>query len=343
MVIGLAAAAAIGGATASYDAYGSWLLACDNGLTCVAKGFQDGGGDVLSEVDLTRTAGPRGALRLVIASDHPFTLSDVKIDGKPAGLGPPAWRLEPADQVHGPSIATDRLDAARALVARLRNATTLSLGPGGEVPLEGISAALLRMDERQGRLNGVTALIRTGAAPSAQVPPAPPLPKIPERKVTAALAAGEDKRLIARVRAAMAPVFKQEDCETGLDQAPAAFPLGERQGLVFIPCLQGAYQGSSLVYIVPRSGGAPVHFAPTLPVLGKDLENDPMTVMTEVDFDPDAGALTTTAKGRGIADCGMSAAYRWDGERFQLAELSLQQACGGIEPGDWPTVFSSTK
>jgi len=49
------------------------------------------------------------------------------------------------------------------------------------------------------------------------------------------------------------------------------------------------------------------------------------------------------AKGRGLTDCGMSAGWIWDGKGFVLSDFSLQIPCGGVYPGDWPTLFRSTK
>jgi hypothetical protein len=53
--------------------------------------------------------------------------------------------------------------------------------------------------------------------------------------------------------------------------------------------------------------------------------------------------LGDTAKGRAMADCGMSANWIWDGTAFRLADMALQQSCGGIEASDWPVLFRSTR
>jgi hypothetical protein len=66
-------------------------------------------------------------------------------------------------------------------------------------------------------------------------------------------------------------------------------------------------------------------------------------MFTEADFEPSTGTLSLAAKGRGLADCGMSASWIWNGNTFDLSALSLQQACGGVAAGDWPTLFRSSQ
>jgi len=322
----------------SYNSYKSWFVACDNELACVAKGVSEAGADITIE----RQGGPTGTLVAFIRATQAFRLADIRIDGQPARLSGPAWQISVSDDE---TIATSSdLVAIRSLVQRLRNASKVSLGESTEVPLDGFAAAMLRLDERQGRLGGVTALFRPGPAPASQVPARPPIPKIPNHPISATLQKGEEARLIAGVRADQRAVFDKEECEkdpTAME--PEAHALDDGQALVLIPCMMGAYQGTSLAFIAPRGGGHARRLIAPTPYLGSDADHPDGGYFTEGEFDPGTGTLSVHAKGRGLGDCGMSASWIWDGKAFRLSEMSLQQACGGVGPGDWPTLFRSSR
>ncbi len=330
--------AAPGGIVQSYDSYRSWLVACDNTLTCVAKGL--GGDSDGAEITIERPAGPNGALTASISATRRFGLEDVRIDGKPAGLAAPAWRLSASDDET--SATSDDLVAVRALVRRLRNASKVTLAGDDAVPLDGFAAAMLRIDDRQGRSDGATALLKPGARPASHVPSPPPLPRIPDTPIHATLAAGEGVRLIAAVRRDQKAAFAKEECGETPERAEA-YALDTGRALVFIPCIMGAYQGSSLAFIASRAGGPAQRMIAPTPYGGNDSDHANATLFTEPAFDPKTGTLSAAARGRAMADCGMSASWKWTGKAFRLSAMTLQQACGGVEPGDWPTIFRSRR
>ncbi|WP_158298695.1 DUF1176 domain-containing protein [Sphingomonas psychrotolerans] len=322
----------------SYDTYGSWFVACDNTLTCITKGFPDRYQG--SEIRIERDAGPRGSLSASISATHKFALTDIRIDGQPAGLAGPAWEITTSDDET--TATTDNLEVIRALVLKLRSASKVTLAEGDEVPLDGFAAAILRLDDRQHRGGGVTALLRTGEKPASQVPAPPALPRIPNRPVLASFATGEEQRLIRAVRANQKALFEKEGCgET--PEMPEAHALDDSQALVLIPCIMGAYQGSSLAFIAPRRGGAARRLIAPTPYLSNGSDRSDAAYFTEGAFDAKTGTLSMAAKGRGLADCGVSASWIWDGRSFLLSEMTLQQSCGGIEPGDWPILFRSVR
>jgi len=326
------------GTVQSYDGYGSWLVACDNTLSCVVKGFNSS--DQGAEIKIERQAGSNGTLTVSISADQSFTLDAITIDGEPVGLPTASWQVASAD---GETSATsDDLEAIRSLVQRLRNASKVTLG-GHEIPLDGFTAALLRADDRQGRIGGVTALLRAGPKASADVLQPVPLPIIPYHPISQRLDAGEGVGLVATVRSSQTTALEKEDCELGLSTPePEAYALDSRQALVLIPCLQGAYQSSLLAFIVQRDLGQAQRLIAPTPYIGNDPTQSDAAIFTEVSFDPTRGVLSTAAKGRAMADCGSSASWIWDGQKFQLSELTLQNSCGGLAPGDWPTLFRST-
>jgi hypothetical protein len=322
----------------SYDSYQSWFVACDNVLHCVAKGFSEAYAG--AEIDIERDGGPEGKLSLSISADRPFALGDIAIDGRPAALSNPDWSIE--SEGGATTVASDNLPAIRRFFAKLRNGSKLTLGGQAEVSLDGLAAAVLRLDDRQQRTGGVTAIAKPGPLPASRVPAPPPLPRIPYRRITATLKAGEGSRLIAATRAGQKAVFKQEGCEADLTNIePEAHALDERQALVFIPCIMGAYQGSSLGFIVPRAGGPARRLVLPPPYRGNDRERSGAAYFTNVDFNPKTGMLNISVKGRALADCGTAASWVWNGRAFLTTMMALQQACGGVEAGDWPTIFRS--
>ena len=58
--------------------------------------------------------------------------------------------------------------------------------------------------------------------------------------------------------------------------------------------------------------------------------------MVDPEFDPATGILSTTSKGRGLADCGSSESWVWSRGAFRITALNYQDLCGGTAPGDWP-------
>ena len=323
----------------SYDVYKSWLVACDNTLSCEAKGFNQSGDR--AEFVVKREAGPTGALDAWIASEAHFGLDQIKIDGAPVSLGP-GWQRKDDDD--STTVSTSRLATVQDLVKRLRNAKTLDLPDGKSVPLDGFAAALLRMDARQGRAGGETALLARGDRPASLVPPAPRLPQVAAHPITAALAKGEAQKLIDSARGAGAKAFSSESCDDNVEgMDPAAYALDETRALVLIPCIMGAYQGSYLGFLVQRRDRSATLLDLPAPYQGNDASQAALTDLTEADFAPQTGTLAMSAKGRGLADCGFAASWIWSANGFVLSALSMQDACGGLQPGDWPTLFRSTQ
>jgi hypothetical protein len=321
-----------------YAAYKSWYVACDNTGACTARGFPADGGSA-ADVTITRDAGAAGTLTAQIRAQDAFDQTGLTLDGAPLGLTA-GWTKKTSDGET--SLSATGLDSVRAFVHRIRNGAALGLGGDTTVPLDGLSAALLRMDAAQGRVGGVTALLNPGAKPASEVPPPAALPVIPTQAVTASLAPGEAAALIAVAQTANAARLKTEACDTTTDtDQPSAYALSKTQALVLLPCLMGAYQGSSLGTLVNRQDKTVSPLTLPLSFGGNPSPNDPNDMLTGADFEPGTGTLSMAAKGRGLGDCGISASWIWNGAAFQVATLDYQDACGGAEPGDWPTLYRS--
>ena len=322
-------------ATPEPKSFRDWMAGCDNVKTCTALSLPVEGADPIAYLRLERAAGPEGAasLQLKLRGDWktPPRTVQLKLDGAafPAG-GKPLPVSADAD------LATLTFSAAdmAALIESARKATKLTVttsGLTGSISLAGSVAAMLWIDEQQGRLGTTTALIRKG--PNTAVPPAPALPVVAAVPAPPMLDVKTGKQQAASLRAEL----KKSDPDSCEDDAvlveqDEAWALGNKRVLVALACSRGAYNLSSSFYIMPENEPAkatPLSFAGG----GNDLTN--------ASFDPRTGHLAFFDKGRGIGDCGATGGYAWTGSAFVQTEFSQMGECRGISSEDWITVYRS--
>ncbi|MFD1803820.1 DUF1176 domain-containing protein [Mixta tenebrionis] len=314
-----------------------WQVTCNNLNDCDVRNADEN-----MRIVIRHQAGPNGEATLDIMSFDADKAQGIWLDGK-------RWQhaiaLSDADENNDYASAhSNTLDDIQALIAAAKNAMTLSLASDNEVTasLSGLNAALLFVDDRQGRLNNQTALLKTGDIPAVNVPPRPsavspiPVPSAPPLNNAPAL--------IKAVINSQQAVLKQEECEPSAEDIARseAQPLDAQRALVMVNCGMGAYQSSSVLFITPRR--APEQAKQLiLPLPLKDEEGQPNSVswFTNTGYDPHSAQLFHAARGRGIADCGESAAWRYDGENFRLVSYNRQPSCDGGEPGDWPSVWAT--
>lgn len=319
-----------------YKQFNDWIVACDNVGWCEASGMNQ---DDVGMLTLLREPGAKGALSLRLESPKAIDRKRLRADKKPVETDLSQWKVTNEQDYH--TLASEDFATVLGLIGQMRHARHLSFGggEGNRVSLSGFNAALLLMDETQGRLDTGTALLRRGNKPGASVPNAEPEPVIraaplPKRK----LGVAEQNALIAQVRQAQRAAFKVEDCSPGDEEmGTSAAMLDEQNALVMIECLRGAYQVSSMVFKVPLqdpeqaqrlileipAGNSPV---------GKDRDMVTMGAF-------EGGELMHAAKGRGLADCGESMRWIWDGKKFQLLDMTYMGSCRGGEPGMWPVLW----
>lgn len=336
--------------TPVYRQFKDWVVACDNTARCEARGANDISPLMLR---LIAEAGPAGGLSLALESGVPVDVASLRIDGRPLALGTRHWTLSP-ERDGMQTLDSRDPERVRALLRALRNGHELTFGDGEDqrgVPLDGLSASLLLIDETQGRLGNVTALLRTGGKPATQVPAAPVLP--PKLKPAPSLPPLDDdvrQRLIDEVRRTQAALLEKEECHVAMegDHADNAFDtavaLTPREALVLIECWRGAYQSSHLAFRTPIDRPAEVHRL----VLPMPMNPSPdgvgrngWDVFTNAGYNNDDSLLYHMAKGRGMADCGESASWVFDGRDFQLAHWDYLGTCRGGDPGDWPALWRS--
>jgi hypothetical protein len=338
--IGLAALAAAAAAPMParpvYREIKDFVVACDNLRTCVVRWAPEDGDDGFGAyLAITREGGATGAIRVELAAPEENRRPLVRtlmLDGRPLGRDLP-WRGEESPALEG--------EQALAFVRAARNGEVLTFSDGVEtrsVTLRGLTAALLAIDEAQGRLGTVGAYVRTGAAPNATVPAPPPLPVIVARRADAALTAPAG--FAAQVRRANARALS--DCDEARQDADAAYPLTRGEVLVALGCMMHAYQSSMLLLRAPRDAPERAQLV-VMPMAAGDQPPGPddRGRFVEGEWDPKTASFFEAAKGRGLGDCGLSTSWVFDGAAFRLAEAHRMNRCAGGPPGDWPTVYRS--
>lgn len=265
-------------------------------------GLEDGEGDVYAEIDGRRHAG-----------------QNTKMDEEGDVI---AFRT-PSSQ----------------LLQDLGNGSFMALRRGDEqmkVSLGGAAAAFLWIDERQGRLNTPTALIRRGDRPSAEVPAAPAAPRVNVAAAVAQTGLVQDDlspALLAhpKVKECLAETRRGERFEPNVE----VFRLAADKLLWAVPCGEGAYNFNQTYFITPADGTAPQPVVfPTAQGSEQDLVNSR--------YDPKTRTLFAFGKGRGIGDCGRMGVWAWTGERFALLDEKVMPSCTAVPQDLWPTTWRAT-
>lgn len=295
--------------------YGDWSVACDNVGRCGAAPLvpEQAADEDLILYAARREAGPDGRATLSLYTEGRTGEIVIRVDGREIA------RV----RVSSGSVSADLTGASALAVLRAAtNGRRMELVDAdgaaiGEVSLAGAAAAFRFADAEQRRAGSVTAIVARGPAPAARVPPAPAPPSIRAVRPGGAVARLSDPDLAGLRREHGCEVERFDPVMHEVDYAA----LGGGATLALIPCHMAAYQGSSLVYVVRRGTPAPARFDTA------DEDGDPE--LTSPGWDAEAGTLSTYYKGRGLADCGQSQEFAWDGARFRLVEQDDLDPCRG--------------
>ena len=321
LYVALACAVGLFSATpAQSQDYKDWSVACDNILHCEAAGTQteDGDSDPVS-LWLARDAGPGTPLKAKIAVQRD---DDVPIGTLTLKIGKFVLRGLEADAELSPAQASallaHALEADNAEISDGKTRWTLSFA--------GLKAALLKIDDVQGRIGTPGALLRRGNKPEASVPPPKPVPTVRAAAVPKGIAPS-DKVLDAILNEAK----KSGDaCFEDLpdDQDPAASiqAISATQVLVIRDCWRAAYQSGIGVWIAnakPPYRPKRVRF----PVPG----GTPEDTVSNGEFD--GVTMQGYGKGRGLFDCGAGWTWVWTGAQFELTEAWSGPLCRGMPGG----------
>jgi hypothetical protein len=328
-----------------------WYAVCDNGNLCAAY---TGGSTGWILVQIEAGAEGQPGVRVGMWPDGGDALKTpiiLIIDGKRH-----ATTAGPEDTSSAVLPAAD----VRAVIAELAAGHAVSLSAGGEsvdLPVAGASASLLWFDERQGRLDTTTALIRKGSKPASTVLAAPALPAIvaaPAVSQTGFDAPrdpmnSDDDSHNAVLSAALEALPAVKQCREGtsfneyLQKAVTASRLNATTELWGIPCDSGAYNASYAYYLTGLGGTNPrlVNFpgidGATTPT-GEDGDNG---WLINPSYDPATRTLSAFAKGRGLGDCGVAQTWTWTGQAFVLNREQVMSDCWGMVSDFWPTTYRS--
>ncbi|WP_343732937.1 DUF1176 domain-containing protein [Duganella sp.] len=303
-------------AQAQQFTFKDWALACDNTRHCEAVGYQ--AEDAAQPVTLWLGRDAGGNAAVVARIDAQFDQDDT---------GPYTIR---AGKTVVSGIAQGELTAAQValLLPALKDAEVALVSDPRhrwELSLAGLKAALLKIDDLQGRVGTVTALSRPGARPASAVPAALPAPLL--RAVSVPAPRASDAKLLPAILNAL----RDADCEADAPPADSGrnseiARLSASEMLVFQECMRGAYQS---VYAIWRVSDKPPYKAVRIMLPNAEGKLDDM--LTEPYFDK--GVLGSFAKGRGLADCGTSDQWLWTADGFKLKESSIGPMCRGMPGG----------
>ncbi len=194
-------------------------------------------------------------------------------------------------------------------------------------PLSGLSAALLWIDERQGRVGSerVASAAPYGLTPAGQEQTE--TPNVPQAVL--------DRHAI------------DPDCEpfetlaNGRDFTISN--LDAEHTLYLIPCWSAAYNFGWKVYVESAGSIEPQYFADYS--LYSGWTGTPTLV--NVYYDPEFKELGSFYKARGPGDCGSSGTWKWTGYVFRMTEFRAKECDDGTvvdenaEIGDFPVIFTA--
>ncbi len=322
----------------SFD-HEDWQLVCDNTRTCRVAGYQSDDAGMPVSVLFTRSAGAGTAVAGRVALGDGW--EDSVLDALPAQFRVALWI---DGEQHGErTLAKDALEAdltaaqTAALLKALARDTRIEFRAGKIVWAlsdRGAAAVLLKMDEFQGRIGTVGAVLRKGKQTEAKVLPPLPAPVVKAAALTPAKPA--DARFIKdhgdAVRKALRSATDEDACEdlhkTGEEQeALEVVRLTKTKLLVSTRCWLAAYNAGSGYWIVNDT-------PPYRPEL-----------VTSDASDFDNGILISTQKARGLGDCWGGEQWTWNGTGFVQTAASSTGLCKGFAGGAWqlPTLVTEIR
>jgi hypothetical protein len=306
--------------------FGNWTVACDNRRHCEAIGLPSPDGDETEGVlYVERGPAPKAKPKVEInnLTEPNFERVRLRIDGRDV-----PFRFDRDGFAVGDSEAL----LAAIVVARKVEVIDANGKAISSIPVTGSSAALRWVDDRQKRAGTVTAIVAKGDGPASSVPAPPPLPRImqpPESKAPARKLRPADVKAIKSLA--------DGDCDEDVKDVET-YRLDARHSVGIVGCYMGAYQGASLVVVIDEAGHwRPAEIEQPRPIDPVDGKVNPVDFffLTGAYYDPDSRLLGMAAKGRGLADCGESATWAWDGKTFRLASFQALDECLGAPTGTW--------
>jgi hypothetical protein len=314
----------------SLSGHGDWVVGCDNTRSCTAVSLTSSDlGDDQATMVIRRGGWAQDApsVSIVLASDSRADIAGiagvaVTRDGAApppgilplvAGAGALRFARPGIDDRHFIARALEHTEAVLVDADHARRAGT---------SLQGLRAALARMDALQHRSGGPTALVDPSGR--ATPPPPPPAPLIRRPAAGAAPPTRPTEAAIQALRLAHG-----DDCAAppGRDHIrPTDFVrLDARTTLALIDpvCEGGTYNRLRIALLIDEAGAA------RRPRIEAPMHAEAPHLLVNPWWDPDARVLGTNGRGRGLGDCGVVQRHVWDGARLRLVEQQEMSACRG--------------
>lgn len=311
--------------------FGDWAVGCDNGWACEAISLASEDWSIGDGISLTvrQGGGPNGDNRVGLRAFEDIETNRIAlhIDGEPVAV---------AERSDGDELFHFEPGIARNLLYRIAQGRTAELhdeagGSLGRISLSGSRAALLYVEDRQGRAGTVTGSALVGDEPVSTIPDPPAIPTITAMPVAARFGETAAPLSDAEARA----LHTAHECDGGPDEPirSDAFILSDAADLILISCSRGAYNFSDIAFVRRDGEVQPARFDHVF--AWGDARDVPFLVNSH--WNPEDGTLGTYAKGRGIGDCGTAERFVWDGAMFRLIERREMNSCRGS--AHWITVY----
>ena len=311
----------------------NWTVVCDNINTCTAYGpAEENVGYLIISMAAGPSARPEVSMGNCCLGEAGevlrFSIDGGKILGK---------------QKHGVMFGSHMgvTPASDQLISEIANGRFLTMEAGEQtvhkidVPLTGAAAALLWIDERQGRLGTTTALIRKGDKPASAVPEAAPpprvvaAPRVPQTQLPEAM-----PRSLSSL-AAVRECASENAQDISRDEIYDVHRLGPDTLLWSVPCGSGAYNFSRL-WLTSANDGSQAKLV-SFPTSGR-----PEQTLVNSGFDPESNSISAFNKARGAGDCGSMASWMWTGSAFALTSEYIMGDCLGMPWEFWPSTWRAT-
>lgn len=321
--------------------FSDWQITCNNLNSCEVRSIPGNNGLAMT---LQRDAGSDAPAQLRMDYGNRFSgklpggaLQDnLLLDGQRLKLDLKHWEVDPHHLRTTHSISIDEF------LAQVMDADTVQLlyRADATISLHGLKAALLLMDEVQGRINSTSAWIQRGDRAANNVPPAPVLPQVSAPPhAPQALTQEESTGLIdfATWR------INNDSCSLNpLRREVSVSPLSDEKALLLVSCEMGAYNIIDLAFEVSRSQPyVSKSITLTLPFSPPE-RTDNQLELVNADFDAARGELLTFSKDRGLGDCGVATRWQYNGRQFVLAEYAQESTCDAWHSSDqWPMLYES--
>lgn len=332
-----------------------WTAGCDNGRACTAISLLPEDGASLWFLRLDRAADAAAPVQLTLMPQSETYPRAGALRLRASGVDVAILKFGEGLRKEDDGLVIADNKAVAAVLAAMRSTGKLEMisdqQPGGaevvaSISLVGAKAALLWIDERQRRIDTVTALVGRGGKPASAVPAPPALPvAVPERTTDGGPPPAALAETIREEMIRQSAGYCDEDRGGADPDSANMVRLGPGLLLGSVRCFSGAYNFGRAYFLFEEGAASNVRPAlfprPVEQKVEEDKETTPDNVLWNADFAQNSTEISHFAKGRGMADCGETGFWRWDGQGFQAVSMTEMNSCRGIMAGYWPNTYSS--